>query len=84
MELITLHTKNTTYQVGVNENGFLLHLYYGPRTEGDMTPLFKIVGEHDGFLGFTGSGQVRPDGDSDNSCWHGDVQFLQLHTKTET
>ena len=39
MELITLHTKNTTYQVGVNENGFLLHLYYGPRTEGDMSNL---------------------------------------------
>lgn len=28
------------------------------RTECDMTPLFKIMGEHDGFMGFTGSGQV--------------------------
>ena len=36
----TLHTKNTTYQMGVNENGFLLHLYYGPRTEGDMSNLY--------------------------------------------
>ena len=23
MELITLHTKSITYQIGVNENGFL-------------------------------------------------------------
>ncbi len=29
--LITLHTKNTTYQMGVNANGYLSHLYYGDR-----------------------------------------------------
>lgn len=34
MEFITIHTKNTTYQMGISEYGFLLHLYYGPRTEG--------------------------------------------------
>lgn len=36
MKYITINTKNTTYQMGVNEYGFLLHIYYGPRTEGDM------------------------------------------------
>ncbi len=32
----TLHTKNTTYQMKVDSYGFLLHLYYGRRTEGCM------------------------------------------------
>lgn len=39
MERITLNTKNTTYQIGIEPNGFLLHLYYGARTEGDMGTL---------------------------------------------
>lgn len=29
MRAISLQTKNTTYQMGLDENGFLLHLYYG-------------------------------------------------------
>ena len=37
--IITLQTANTTYQIGVNEKGFLLHLYYGPKAEGDMSNL---------------------------------------------
>ena len=32
----TLHTRNTTYQMQVDEYGYLLHLYYGTRTEGHM------------------------------------------------
>ncbi len=31
--VITLHTKNTTYQMAVNENEFLSHLYYGNRLD---------------------------------------------------
>ena len=42
METITLHTKHTTYQMGILEHGFLLHLYYGPKAEGEM----------DGFLSY--------------------------------
>lgn len=49
MELITLQTKNTTYQMGVNEMGFLLHLYYGPRAEGDMS--FLLTRADRGFSG---------------------------------
>ena len=30
-KVFTLHTKNTTYQMKVDEYGFLLHLYYGRR-----------------------------------------------------
>ena len=33
---ISLHTKNTTYQMQVDRYGFLLHLYYGKRTDGCM------------------------------------------------
>ena len=29
MKLITLQTKNTTYQMGVNEMGFLMHYITG-------------------------------------------------------
>ncbi len=32
----TIHTANTTYQMKVDEYGYLLHLYYGARTEGCM------------------------------------------------
>ncbi len=32
----TLHTANSTYQMQVDAYGFLLHLYYGRRTEGCM------------------------------------------------
>ena len=49
MELVTLQTKNTTYQMGVNEMGFLLHLYYGPRAEGDMS--FLLTHADRGFSG---------------------------------
>lgn len=37
MKLITLHTEHTTYQMGVHDLDFLLHLYYGPKTDGDMS-----------------------------------------------
>ena len=32
----TLQTKNTTYQMQVDRYGFLLHLYYGKKTDGCM------------------------------------------------
>lgn len=49
MKLITLHTKNTTYQMGITDLGFLLHLYYGPKAEGDMSLLLN--GYDRGFSG---------------------------------
>lgn len=49
MKLITLQTKNTTYQMGVNDMGFLLHLYYGPRAQGDMS--FLLAPADRGFSG---------------------------------
>ncbi|OUP10479.1 alpha-galactosidase [Collinsella sp. An2] len=32
----TIHTSNTTYQMQVDHLGYLLHLYYGTRSEGHM------------------------------------------------
>lgn len=49
MELITLQTKHTTYQMGIAEHGFLLHLYYGPKAEGDMSYLLTAYDR--GFSG---------------------------------
>ena len=35
--IITLHTDNTSYQMMVGPCDMLVHTYYGPRTEGDMS-----------------------------------------------
>lgn len=49
MKQISLHTRNTTYQIGIHRLGFLLHLYYGERTKCDMSYLLQ---EYDrGFSG---------------------------------
>lgn len=45
----TLHTKDTTYQMKVDPFGFLLHLYYGRRTEGGMDYLLTFADR--GFSG---------------------------------
>ena len=42
-KLITIHTDSTTYQMAVADYGYLLHLYYGPRCEGDMRYLLSYV-----------------------------------------
>lgn len=39
MEIINLETKNTSYQIGIHPHGFLFHLYYGPKTNVDTSPL---------------------------------------------
>lgn len=44
-----LHTKDTTYQMKVDDYGFLLHLYYGRRTEGCMDYLLNYADR--GFSG---------------------------------
>lgn len=46
---ITLHTKNTTYQMQIDRYGFLLHLYYGKRAEGCMDYLLTFYDR--GFSG---------------------------------
>ena len=45
----TLHTKNTTYQMKVDQYGVLLHLYYGARSEGNMDYLLTYTDR--GFSG---------------------------------
>ena len=46
---LTLHTKNTTYQMQIDKFGFLLHLYYGKRAEGCMDYLLTYYDR--GFSG---------------------------------
>ena len=41
MKTITMQTRRTTYQMGIMEHGFFLHLYYGPRTEGSAENLLS-------------------------------------------
>lgn len=45
----TLNTKNTTYQMKVDQYGVLLHLYYGASTEGTMDYLLTYMDR--GFSG---------------------------------
>ena len=45
----TLQTKNTTYQMQVDRYGFLLHLYYGKKTDGCMDYLLTYYDR--GFSG---------------------------------
>ncbi|RDY32184.1 alpha-galactosidase [Lachnotalea glycerini] len=47
--IITIHTRNTTYQMAVGEFGFLLHLYYGKKIEGDMS--YLVTYNDRGFSG---------------------------------
>ncbi len=49
MEILSLHTKNTTYQMGITELGFVLHLYYGPKTDCDMS--YLVQNRERGFSG---------------------------------
>ena len=42
----TLQTKNTTYQMQVDRYGFLLHLYYGKKTDGCMDYLLTVSYTH--------------------------------------
>lgn len=46
---ITLHTKNTTYQMQIDRYGFLLHLYYGKKADGCMDYLLTYYDR--GFSG---------------------------------
>lgn len=48
-QTITLHTKNTTYQMMIDKYGFLLHLYYGKRAAGSMAYLLTYYDR--GFSG---------------------------------
>lgn len=48
-KLFTLHTERSTYQMKVDAFGFLLHLYYGRRTAGNMDYLLTFADR--GFSG---------------------------------
>ena len=44
--IITLHTENTTYQMGVNENGYLAHFYFGARLDDSSAETRGKIGYH--------------------------------------
>ena len=48
-KIFTLQTKQTTYQMKVDDFGFLLHLYYGAKVSGDMDYLLTFYDR--GFSG---------------------------------
>lgn len=48
-QLFTIHTRQSTYQMKVDRFGYLLHLYYGDRSEGSMEYLLTYADR--GFSG---------------------------------
>lgn len=52
--IFTLHTARTTYQMKVDEFGFLLHLYYGAKVFGSMDYLLTRYDR-----GFCGNPPIR-------------------------
>ena len=48
-KIFSIHTKNSTYQMKVDAYGFLLHLYYGAKTEQNMSYLLQYYDR--GFAG---------------------------------
>ena len=48
-KIFTLHTKNTTYQMMVDQHGYLLHLYYGAKNDGFMD--YMLMYADRGFSG---------------------------------
>ncbi|WP_455136579.1 alpha-galactosidase [Thermophilibacter sp.] len=56
---ITLSTERTTYQMKVDEHGYLLHVYYGARAEGDLSYLITRC-DRSGMCG-------QPYGDADRT-----------------
>lgn len=48
-KIFSLHTKTTTYQMQADRYGFLLHLYYGKKTDGDMD--YLLIYQDRGFSG---------------------------------
>lgn len=42
-KIFTLHTKQTTYQFKVDCYGFLIHLYYGKKIQGEMDYLLTFA-----------------------------------------
>lgn len=57
-KIFTLHTKNTSYQMMVDSYGFLLHLYYGKKSVGEMD--FLLTYSDRGFSGNVyDTGEVR-------------------------
>ena len=47
---ITLHTKNTSYQMKIGNLSYLLHLYYGPSI-GDEDMNYQVMQYDRGFSG---------------------------------
>ena len=47
--IFTLQTNHSTYQMKIDDFGFLLHLYYGSRTDGNMDYLLTYYDR--GFSG---------------------------------
>ena len=42
-KIFTLHTQNTTYQMKADQHSVLIHTYYGPRTDGDLSYLIRYA-----------------------------------------
>ena len=66
--IFTLHTRNTTYQMMIDQYGYLLHLYYGTKNNGLMDYLIMYADR-----GFSGNPYVA----GNDRTYSLDTCFLQ-------
>lgn len=84
-KLFTLNTKNTTYQMKVIDYGYLAHLYYGKKMDGDMS--YVITHYDRGFSGNPYEAQEHREFSLDNipleySCYgNGDFRTPAFNIK---
>ncbi len=57
--IFTLQTAHTSYQMQADELGYLLHLYYGPKTDGEADYLLTFLDR-----GFSGNPKEKAEGKS--------------------
>ena len=57
--IFTLQTANTSYQMQADELGYLLHLYYGPKTDGEADYILTFLDR-----GFSGNPKEKAEGKS--------------------
>jgi alpha-galactosidase len=66
-----LHTRKSTYALGVNSAGFLLHRYWGARLPAEGVP---PAPESEGWASFNGPGQLLPE---EYPAWGSGLSYVE-------
>lgn len=74
-QTLTLHTKETSYQIKMNEFGILIHTYYGPKINGDDMSYLVRTGD----VGFSAAlSDAKNDRCSSLDLWPQEYSFSNM------